>query len=230
MTVLGFDTATPSTAVAVMRSSGEGWEERHDPAPGERPEHAAHLLALTESALSAAGVDWPDVELLAVGVGPGGFTGMRIGIATARALAQARGIPLAGVSSLHALARGAQAPLVVAAIDARRGEVFSAAWAGDEEVLEPAARAPDALAASLPAVAVEHGATPLLFGDGAVRFRAQLESAGADVPEDGSALHRLSAKQTCRIALEGGEPAAASVLPDYRRAPDAQAPRPRAAS
>ena len=104
------------------------FEVRDDPEPGARPMHAARLLAAAEEALGAAGVGWEDVDRLAIGVGPGSFTGLRIGIATARALAQGRGLPLVGVSSLEALARGAAAPLVLAVLDARRGEAFAAAW------------------------------------------------------------------------------------------------------
>src|SRR5262245_62002674 len=102
--ILGMDTATPSTAVAVL----PGRERRHDPAPGKRPGHAAHLLALVSELVG----DWSEVERIAVGVGPGGFTGLRIGIATARALAQARDLPLVGVSSLAALAAPHEGPVV----------------------------------------------------------------------------------------------------------------------
>ena len=100
--ILGIDTATPSTAVALWSPEG-AVERRDDPPPGARPSHASRLLELVEEV-----VDWDAVERIAVGVGPGGFTGLRIGIATARALAQARDLPLVGVSSLAALAAGAK--------------------------------------------------------------------------------------------------------------------------
>jgi tRNA threonylcarbamoyladenosine biosynthesis protein TsaB len=212
--ILGIDTATAATAAAVWPL---GFEARDDPAPGERPRHATRLLGLVEEAVGQAG-GWEAIERIAVGVGPGGFTGLRHGISTARALAQGRGIPVVGVSSLEALARGASAPLVYAVIDARRGEVFAAAWRDGEPVLEPAALAPDALAASLLPGA-------LAVGDGAVRFREQLERAGAHVPAGRSPSHRVSALQICRIGAEGGA-ADDMPLPDYRREPDAS-PRPR---
>ena len=104
--VLGIDTATAATAAAVWTPDGVAVEARDDPAPGARPAHATRLLALVEEALAGAGAGWEDVTRIAVGVGPGGFTGLRHGIATARALAQARDLPLAGVSSLEALAAG----------------------------------------------------------------------------------------------------------------------------
>jgi tRNA threonylcarbamoyladenosine biosynthesis protein TsaB len=222
--ILGFDTATAATAAAVWAPGGPVVERRDDPAPGERPKHAGRLLVLIEEALAAAGVGWNRLERIAVGVGPGGFTGLRLGVATARALSQARGLPLVGVSSLAALAAAAHEgvrpfesgaegsdPPVVAVIDARRGEVFAAS-AGS---FGPVALAPDALADRL-----EPGT--LAVGDGAVRFRGELERAGAVIPADGSELHRVSALQVCRLgaALEPGDRDA--LLPDYRREPDAK--------
>lgn len=212
--ILGIDTATPATCVAVLRADGTATEARDDPRPGERPGHAGRLLALVEEVVE----DWSAVERIAVGVGPGGFTGLRIGIATARGLAQARGLEVAGVSSLAALAagaapRGGGRPLL-AAIDARRQEAFAARFdaAGRAEAGPVAARA-DALAAL--------GAGRLAVGDGAVRFRAELEAAGAAVPPDGDPLHRLSAVEICRLAA--GLPATDrdALVPDYVREPDA---------
>jgi tRNA threonylcarbamoyladenosine biosynthesis protein TsaB len=221
--VLGFDTATAATAAAVWAPGGIAVEARDDPAPGERPAHATRLLALVEEALQGAGAGWEDVTRLAVGVGPGGFTGLRHGIATARALAQARDLPLVGVSSLEALA----APLagerpVVAVLDARRGEVFAAAWAGGERLLEPVAIAPAELAARLASGPL---AGAIAAGDGAVRFRQELERAGADVPADDSPLHRISAIQVCRLGAAGEPAARDALLPDYRREPDARPPQ-----
>ena len=222
--ILGIDTATAATAVAVW-SPDRAVERRDDPAPGARPGHAARLLALVEDVIAG---DWAAVERIAVGVGPGGFTGLRIGIATARALAQARDLPLVGVSSLAALAAGAstggsdplsagnrteggQTPVVVGGVDARRGEVFAAS----PGVFEPVALAPAALAAR-----IEPGAVAV--GDGAVRFREQLERAGATVPADGSPLHRVSALQICRLGAEPEPAGRDALLPDYRREPDAK--------
>ena len=225
--ILGIDTATPSTAAAVWAPDGRACERRDDPAPGERPQHASRLLALVEEALAGAGASWDEIERIAVGVGPGGFTGLRHGIATARALAQGRGLPLAGVSSLEALARGAvreagEDRAVLAVIDARRGEVFAAAWQGAEQLLEPAAIAPAELAARLGAGRL---AAPLAAGDGAVRFREQLERAGAAVPDDRSPAHRVSAIEICRLGAAGDVTDRDRLVPDYRREPDAR-PRP----
>ena len=239
MIVLGFDTATPATTVALAQ--GDTYvriEARNDPEPGERPGHATRLLPLIAEVMERAGVGWEELDRLAVGVGPGSFTGLRIGLATARSLAQSRGLPLVGVSSLEALAKGSDpspkgvrplaekgqsASRVTAVIDARRGEVFAAQWEGERQTLAPAALAPEALADFLRAA----GRNALAVGDGAVRFRERLESAGADIPADDSPLHRLSAAYICLLGARAEIPDPETVLPAYVREPDAK-PRPRA--
>jgi tRNA threonylcarbamoyladenosine biosynthesis protein TsaB len=223
MIVAGIDTATPATVTGVLLHGGRVVEARDEPEEGSRGAHASRLLVLLERALGEAGVAWEEVDRIAVGVGPGGFTGLRIGIATARALAQARGLPLVPVSSLSALSQGAGegAGFDAAVIDARRGEVFAAAWDGARELVAPAAMAPAALAERLLALDVPVQAV----GDGAVRFREELEGAGVAVPVDGSAVHRIAAAPLCRLGA-AGEPADRDrLLPDYRREPDAKPPQ-----
>jgi tRNA threonylcarbamoyladenosine biosynthesis protein TsaB len=215
------DTATPSTVAGVLLDDGRVIEARDDPGEGSRGNHAVRLLPLLEEALAGAGIGWDDVERIAIGVGPGGFTGLRIGIATARALAQGRGLPLAPVSSLAVLAGGAGPGPVAAVLDARRGEVFAAAWDGDRELLAPAALAPAALAERLLGLDVPLQAV----GDGAVRFRQELEGAGVAVPVDGSAVHRIAAAPLCRLGAVAEPADRDRLLPDYRREPDAKPPQ-----
>jgi len=223
MIVAGIDTATPATVTGVLLPGGRVVEARDEPEEGSRGAHASRLLVLLERALGEAGVAWEEVDRIAVGVGPGGFTGLRIGIATARALAQARGLPLVPVSSLSALAQGAGdgGGVVAAVIDARRGEVFAAAWDGGRELVAPAAMAPAALAERLLALDVPVQAV----GDGAVRFREELEGAGVAVPVDGSAVHRIAAAPLCRLGAVGEPAERDRLLPDYRREPDAKPPQ-----
>jgi tRNA threonylcarbamoyladenosine biosynthesis protein TsaB len=231
MKILGFDTATEATTVALWDSeAGVALELRDDPAAGERPGHVMRLLPMIAEVLEDLGGGWEAVDRIAVGVGPGTFTGLRIGIATARALARARELPIVGVSSLQALAAGAggwatpedSAVLVLAVIDARRGEAFVAAWRGRESWLEPCALGPEALAVEVGRLADANGAAPLAIGDGALRFRTQLEVGGAVLPPEDSTLHRISAINHCRLAA--GLPATmpADVEPAYLRAPDAE--------
>lgn len=223
MIVAGMDTATPSTVAGLLLDDDRVLEARDDPEGPSRGDHAARLLVLLEGLLAEAGVGWDEVGRIAVGAGPGGFTGLRIGIATARALAQATGVPLVPVSSLAALAAGAGDPpgAVAAVLDARRGEVFAGVYAGGRELMAPAALPPGALAERLLALDVPVRAV----GDGAVRFRPELEVAGIAVPADGSAVHRIAAGPLCRLGREGEPAARDAVAPDYRREPDAKPPQ-----
>jgi tRNA threonylcarbamoyladenosine biosynthesis protein TsaB len=214
--ILVLDTATAATVAGVASADGALLSERrHDPAPGERPGHVAMVLELAEEACAAAGVTLGAVERIGIGVGPGSFTGLRIGIATARALAHATGAGLAPVSTLGALAVVAPGDAVLAVLDARRGEAFVARWEGGREVLAARTVAPAGIAGLA-------GAATLAVGDGAVRFRGELEPAGVTVPEDGSALHRVGAEGLARLAAAASLAARDAVVPDYVRAPDAK--------
>ena len=214
--ILGLDTATPATVVAVLPAAGEPVELRHEPGPGERPGHAAQLLPLARRALEALGATFADVRRIGVGVGPGTFTGLRIGVATARALAQATGAEVAGISTLEALAvEAGDDRAVLAVLDARRGEAYAAAFRDGERLLAPFAVAPEGLAA----LADPRHAPWLAVGDGAVRFRDRLELA-AEVPADASALHAVSALAVCRLAREARPVDRDAVLPEYVRRPD----------
>jgi tRNA threonylcarbamoyladenosine biosynthesis protein TsaB len=223
--LLGFDTATSATAVALRLDSGAATEARDDPSLGERPSHTSDLLGLAVGLMDGAAVQWSGLEAIAVGLGPGTFTGLRVGVATARGLAQSLDLPLIGVSSLHALALPAlgESP-VLAVLDARRGEVFLAAYTserdGAQEILEPQARKPEQVPSVLAALA---GDPPRAFGDGAIRYRAQLESAGALVASDDSPQHLLRATAICELAEQqgAGEPLD-RILPRYGRRPDAE--------
>lgn len=236
MIVLGFDTATSATSVALRLADGSTSELRDDPAPGEHPGHATRLLPMAQELLAGAGAGWREVGRIAVGVGPGTFTGLRVGVATARGLAQSLQVELVGVGSLRALAQAAleREPAgsgsVLALIDARRGEVFAAAYRHGEdgvarEVSEPQALAPEGLRAFM-AEAVRGSAAAegwLAVGDGALRYRPELEGAGAQVPLEGSRLHLLRAGALCTLAARSAESRELRrIVPDYRRRPDAE--------
>ena len=188
MLILAFDTATSVTTAAVVRD-GEVIRER-------RADHAKQLVAALDELVE----DPQTIEALAVGTGPGSFTSIRIGLAAARALALALEVPVAGVSTLDALAAGA--PEAVPVIDAKRGEVFTLVD-GDARVVRP-----DELDAE--------GKT--LVGDGAVRYRDVFR--GAEIPPDESELHVPQARFHALLATAFGP--AEGVEPIYLRVPDAE--------
>jgi tRNA threonylcarbamoyladenosine biosynthesis protein TsaB len=232
--ILALDTATRATAVALSGPGGEVQEARDDPPPGHRPQHAAKVLPLCVEVLQRAGRSFEDVDCIAVGTGPGSFTGLRIGVATARGLAWASGRPLVGVSTLRSLALNpvsepvpTEPEAVLAALDARRGEAFVAAWTLQGlDPLSPPLLRPVALGAVALGEEVRRlGVTALGVGEGAVAFREVLERSGASVPEDDSELHRVNAVNHCRIArdLEPSDPV--RVQPEYLRLPDAELAR-----
>ena len=219
MRILAFDTATTATTVAL--ADGETvFEGRDDPPAGARPRHTSRLMPLIAELLEQAGYGWGQLERVAVGVGPGTFTGLRIGVATARALAHARGLELVGISTLESLSLNSEGDDVCAVLDARRGEVFAAAWKRRRRVLEPAPLDPAALAQRLSPGTVT-------IGDGAVAFRAVFERSGARIPEDGSDLHRVTAVNHCRLGLLADPSEPDAVRPEYLRLPDAEIARKR---
>ena len=223
--ILGFDTATPETVVGLLVDGAEPLELRHAPVPGKRPGHASQLLPLARALLERAGLRFADVGRIGVGVGPGTFTGLRIGVATARALAQGSGAELAAVSTLRALAEGAgHAGPVLAVLDARRGEAFAAGYRADEQLIAPVAVKPDALA-GLVAGRPEPPGGWLAVGDGALAFRDQLEPAAIAVPADGNPCHRVSAVAICRLASASAPVARDTLVPEYVRLPDAEETR-----
>jgi tRNA threonylcarbamoyladenosine biosynthesis protein TsaB len=218
--ILALDTATPATVVGVARADGTLLAaRRHDPAPGERPGHTAQLLPLAHAALTEAGVAWGDVTRIGAGVGPGTFTGIRIGVATARALAQGLEAETVAIPTLRALALNAtHSGPILAILDARRGEAFLAAYeARGAELLPPSAWAPERLGA-VPALAPGSWQA---VGDGAVRFRAELEAVGVAVAPDDADLHKVSAGPLCRLAAEAPPVPRDALVPEYVRAPDA---------
>lgn len=222
--VLAFDTATSATVACAMAPGGGLAERRDDAPPGGRPRHVQRLVALCEEALTEIGAGWDDVTRIGVGVGPGTFTGLRIGVATARALATALPAEVVPVSSLEALALGAApAEDVLAVIDARRGEAFAAAFRSGHRQEPAAALAPDALAALA-------GPGRIAVGDGAVRYRAALADAGIAVPPDADARHRVAGGPLARLALAGAPVPVATLVPDYVRLPDAELHRRRVAA
>jgi tRNA threonylcarbamoyladenosine biosynthesis protein TsaB len=235
--VLGFDTSTHATAVGLRLADGSTLHARDDPASGEHPGHATRLLTMADELIARAGISWAALERIAVGLGPGRFTGLRVGVATARGLAQSLSVDVAGVSTLRALAEAALAAgegsgRVLAVIDALRGEVFAEGFAaaGGGAVCEleiPQALGPGALAEAVQKAAGREHGDWWAVGDGALRYRVELASVGVSLPDDSSPLHGVDGRAICEIAAR--TPAAqhyGQLRPDYRRRPDAETRRP----
>jgi tRNA threonylcarbamoyladenosine biosynthesis protein TsaB len=192
--MLAFDTAT-DVATSALVDGGE--------VLAERASRARTLLEDVDALLRQGGAHARDLDALAVGIGPGSFTGVRIGLATARGLALALDLRGAGVSTLAALAAGA--PGAVPVVDARRSEVF-ALVDGEPSVLAPAD------------LAIEPGT--VCIGDGARRYRALFEASGAVIPPDDDERHIPRARFHAALAGELGP--VDEIEPLYLRVPDAE--------
>ena len=197
MRILSLDTAT-DVATTCVWADGDAVAEA---SAAGRSASAQRVLGQVDELLAEAGLTAADLDLIVAGRGPGTFTGLRIGLATARGLGFALAIPVRGVSTLDALRRGAGRE-AVACIDARRGEVFAAGPG-----IEPCVAAPADLAGRL-------AAGSLLVGDGAVRHRDRLSA--ARIPPDDSPLHVPWARHHAALHETAGPPE-----PLYLRVPDA---------
>jgi tRNA threonylcarbamoyladenosine biosynthesis protein TsaB len=216
MAVVGFDTATADTVVCVLRNGELVYEELLGLAPDGSPRHSTALLPEVERAVDAAG-GWDAVGRIAVGLGPGSFVGIRIGIATAKGLAATTGLPVSGVCTLDALGRALGGGLAV--LDARRGEAFAALYSPTGERLwEPFVATPEALTERVTSLPEPTRAA----GSGAVRFRDELASRGVDIPDDADPVHRVAARHICALATIGGDGRGEQLDPIYIRPPDAQ--------
>jgi tRNA threonylcarbamoyladenosine biosynthesis protein TsaB len=192
--VLAFDTATDVATIALVQSGN---------VLGERRSRAVRMLEEADTLLTEAGLERDALEGLVVGTGPGSYTGLRIGLVTARALAFALDIPVAGVSTLAALAAGA--PGAEPLIDGRRGELFARGSQGPFVVPAEALR-------------IEPGT--VYVGDGAVCYRELLEQAGGEVPAADDPRHVPWARHHVGLAKTFGAPDLAE--PIYLRLPDAE--------
>ena len=235
MILLGIETATELVGVCVADGTGPRagvW------ATGRR-RHAESLAPAVAHVLRQAGVTLSELTAIAVDVGPGLFTGLRVGVTTAKGLAQGLGLGVVGVGSLEVLARAAfdagHEGTAVPVVDARRGEVFTARYrrphdgAPMEMLVAPRVLRPEVLAAELAAgspTPTGDAGRVLAVGDGALRYRDVLVAVGGVVVAGPSLASPppqvLVALAAERLAAGGRGDDPALVVPEYLRGPDAK--------
>lgn len=222
MKLLAIETATLTASVAIVTES-------ETLATRERAvsTHSDVLLTLIDAALRDAGIAIGDIDGVAVGAGPGSFTGLRIGMATAKGLCFANDVPLWTVSSLAALARDAgphPGRAVVPVLDARKSEVFAAAFRVETDAPEPRVRAlteervlsPERLGSLL-----EGLPNPVLLGTGVTAYEEIISDLGAEVLRDSRATP--SAESVGKLALRSSaHPNLAAATPTYVRLSEAE--------
>lgn len=223
MLILGIESATAQVGVAVgghdgvIASAHSSYDRRH----------AENLTPQVRFVCEQAGVELSEIGVVAVDIGPGLFTGLRVGIASAMAIAYGLGVPMIGVSSLDlgAFAVAHSSKLIVPCWDARRSEVFVAKYrsvpGGVKRISEPEVLTPDGLAAELVATSEE----VLLVGDGAERYRESFDKIG-QVDIGGPSLHHPSARSLVElahpIAMREEFVQPNEITPMYLRLPDAK--------
>lgn len=215
--ILAIDTAFERCAAAVYDADGDVLLAAAEPEIGKG--HAEQLMAVIAGVLDAANVTYADLARIGVTVGPGSFTGIRVGVAAARGLALALGVPAVGIDTLSALAAPSlgQGRAILATLDARRGEIYAALYAPDGAVLvAPRALAPADLPALLANLAAD---APLgLVGTGSAIALAALSGRQALVLDPHS---RIDMAALSRLAARAAD---APPRPLYLRGADAKPP------
>ena len=223
MLVLGIETATPQVGVAIGGVDGVmgSFHVTRD------RRHAEVLVPAIAFVAEQAGVAVGDVRVVAVDIGPGLFTGLRVGLSTAKSIAHALGVPMVGVSSLDLIAYEARLTdrLLVATVDARRGEVFHAAYVrvpgGVQRLTEPAVSTPDDLAAEIQTMARD----VLVVGDGGQRYAERFaDLRGVEVAHDvcGHPDARALVELARAKAMREEFVPSSMIQPLYLREPDAR--------
>lgn len=219
MLVLGLDTATSAVGAAVVevddRTTTRAWLRTVDPRA-----HAELLGPQIRAVLREAGAGPADLAAIVAGTGPGPFTGLRVGLATAAAMGQALGIPTYGVCTLDAIAAEVAGSLdgrTLVATDARRREIYWAVYDRGERVSEPAVDLPAVVAKEATRLGAE-----VAVGEGAHRYAADL---ALPVPDEPRYPHPAALVTLAADRVRAGAPGE-RLVPRYLRRPDVAAPRP----
>jgi tRNA threonylcarbamoyladenosine biosynthesis protein TsaB len=209
MIVLGLDTCLNACSAAVLDGERVLAVASESMARG----HQERLAPLVREVMAAAGLRFPDLDRIGVTVGPGSFTGLRVGLAFAKGLAAALDRPLAGVGVLEALAAQAPQGLTLAVLDARRDQVYLQPFRDGAPLAPPEALALDVAAAR--AAALAGGGPATLIGSGAALL-------GAAVP--GGRVLAAEGADPVLVARLAAARAPGPAAPLYLRAPDARLP------
>ena len=223
MIVIGIETSTPQTSVAI------GTEDTilaEATVAGKARQEA--VTPVLDHLLRWAGLDLQEVEGVAVGLGPGLFTGLRVGVETAKTLAQVLDVPILGVGSLDVLAAPVRAArrTIAAVIDGRRGEVFWAAYrslsSGVQRMREPSVCTPNRLVEGLGTISGEL----VIVGNGAVLYREEISALGAKVELASPMLGHPRAAHVIELAAPllaaGDRDDLFEITPSYLRRSDAE--------
>ena len=238
MRVLALDTALGACSVALLDEGKIRARRYQDLTRG----HAEVLMGLVSEVEEEAGLRALECDRLGVTIGPGTFTGLRVGLAAARGLALATGLPLVGITTLQAIAANADSEKgrqmdpqkdsgegrILALLDARRGEVYGQLFEAGE-ALKPVTppqvltlEAAEALTREALAGTSEAAHQVSLIGTGAALVAARIGTAALDLISD--AGFQPDAAEVARLAARIADPAAAPPDPLYLRAPDAKVP------
>ncbi|GEP35917.1 tRNA (adenosine(37)-N6)-threonylcarbamoyltransferase complex dimerization subunit type 1 TsaB [Nocardioides szechwanensis] len=201
--LLAFDTASPQVTVALH----DGADVVAELTSEREMKHGEQLAPLIEAVMARAGIVRQDLTAIGVGVGPGPFTGLRVGLVTARTLGFVLEIPVYGVCSLDVLAAEADRPgELVVATDARRKEVYLASYVDGVRVAGPAVAKPATVATVLPVV-----------GEGGALYPADFPHFSGPMRPSAGWLARVVTEELAELC---------DPEPMYLRRPDAEAPRP----
>jgi tRNA threonylcarbamoyladenosine biosynthesis protein TsaB len=206
--VLGLDTCLAACSVAVLDGGRVLAHRSEVMARG----HQERLAPMAEAVMGEAGLAFADLERVGVTVGPGSFTGLRVGVAFAKGIASALAIPTVGIGTLEALAADLEG-LVFAVLDARRDQVYCQAFDGGRALMAPDALAIETAAARLAEIAMSRPLTLVGSGAGLLADMAPHARVVAAEGADARTVARLAGART-----------PAPLKPLYLRTPDAKLP------
>jgi tRNA threonylcarbamoyladenosine biosynthesis protein TsaB len=222
MKILAVDTATKSCSVAIIEAGSVCAELT----TLKEQTHSKHLMELIHNALGISGFGAADIDGLAVTIGPGSFTGLRIGVSTIKGLAHALDKPVAGISSLDVLAWQCadRSYLICPLLDARKGEVYSATYRYNHDTLTP--KSPET--ASAPEAAIQKIKEPCVFiGSGAQLYRKRISKVLGDLAHFApQSQNIIRASSVAFLSMERFKThdtvTAADLVPHYIRKSDAE--------